>query len=61
MEFINEIVFGEGIPHSIFVVAVVITIGMALSKIKIGGVSLGSTWVLFVGIAAAELDRKSVV
>lgn len=58
MEFINEIVFGEGIPHSIFVVAVVITIGMALSKIKIGGVSLGSTWVLFVGIAAAELGMS---
>ncbi len=58
MEFINQFVFGEGIPHSIFVVAVVITIGMALSKIKIGGVSLGSTWVLFAGIAAAELSMR---
>ena len=58
MEFINQFIFGEGIPHSIFVVAVVITIGMALSKIKIGGVSLGSTWVLFAGIAAAELSMR---
>ncbi len=58
MEFINQFIFGEGIPHSIFVVAVVITIGMALSKIKVGGVSLGSTWVLFAGIAAAELSMR---
>lgn len=58
MEFINQFIFGEGIPHSIFVVAVVITIGMALSKIKVGGVSLGSTWVLFAGIAAAELGMR---
>ena len=58
MEFINQFIFGEGIPHSIFVVAVVITIGMALSKIKIGGVSLGSTWVLIAGIAAAELNMR---
>lgn len=58
MNFLQEMLFGEGIPHSIFVLAVVITIGTALSKIKIGGISLGSTWVLFAGIAASHFGMQ---
>ncbi len=54
MNFIQEMLFGAGIAHSIFILAVVITVGTLLSKIKIGGVSLGSTWVLFAGIAASH-------
>lgn len=54
MDFIENIFFGSGIPHSIFIFAIVITVGMALSKIRIGGISIGSTWVLFVGIAASH-------
>ena len=54
MNFINEMLFGQGVAHSIFVLAIVITLGTALSKIKIGGVSLGSTWVLFAGILASH-------
>ena len=54
MNFINEMFFGQGVAHSIFVLAIVITLGTALSKIKIGGVSLGSTWVLFAGILASH-------
>ena len=54
MNFINEMLFGHGVAHSIFVLAIVITLGTALSKIKIGGVSLGSTWVLFAGILASH-------
>ena len=54
MEFIRDILFGEGIAHSIFVFTVVIALGTALSKIKLGGISLGSTWILFAGIAASH-------
>ncbi len=46
--------FGEGIEHSIFVFAVVIALGTLLSKVKIAGISLGSTWVLFAGIALSH-------
>ena len=53
-EFVESMFFGNGIPHAIFIFAIVITIGTALSKIRIGGISLGSTWVLFVGIAASH-------
>ena len=51
MDWLNELVFGTGIAHSMFVFALVISIGIALGKIKIFGVSLGITWILFVGIA----------
>ena len=54
MEFIKQFVLGEGIAHSIFVLAVVIAVGRLLAKIKIGGISLGATWVLFAGIVASH-------
>ena len=53
MEFLQNMLFGGGIAHSIFVFAVVIAVGTALAKVKIAGVSLGSTWILFAGIAAS--------
>ena len=51
MNWLNDLVFGTGIAHSMFVFALVISIGIALGRIKIFGVSLGITWILFVGIA----------
>ena len=43
-----------GVAHSVLLVALSIALGLALSRIKIGGVSLGVTWVLFVGIVASH-------
>lgn len=51
MDWLYELVFGTGIAHSVFVFALVISIGIILGKIKIFGVSLGIAWILFVGIA----------
>ena len=58
MEFIEQFVFGEGIAHSIFVLAVVIAIGTLLAKIKVGGISLGATWILFAGIVASHFGMN---
>ena len=58
MEFIEQFVFGEGIAHSIFVLAIVIAVGTLLAKIKIGGISLGATWVLFAGIVASHFGMN---
>ena len=41
--------------HIILLYAIVIAIGVVLGKIKIGGVSLGVTFVLFVGIVAGHI------
>ncbi|RHJ95194.1 putative transporter [Parabacteroides bouchesdurhonensis] len=50
MDWINDLLWGEGIGHSILLLSIVIAIGIQLGKIKVFGVSLGITLVLFVGI-----------
>ncbi len=42
--------WGGGVAHSVMILAFVITIGLALGKIKIANVSLGLMWVLFTGL-----------
>ena len=50
MNCINDLLWGEGIGHSILLLSFVIAAGIQLGKIKVFGVSLGITLVLFVGI-----------
>lgn len=45
---------GTGVAHSILLVALAIAIGLFLSRIKVGSISLGVTWILFVGIVASH-------
>ncbi len=42
--------WGGGVSHSIFILALVITLGLLLGRIKVRNISLGLTWVLIVGI-----------
>ncbi len=58
MEWLSELFFGSGIGHSILLVAVVIFIGIFLGKIKIAGISLGITWILFVGILFSHFNMR---
>ncbi|MBO7263625.1 MAG: putative transporter [Alistipes sp.] len=57
LDWLKVVLMGSGDPahpsvaHTVFVLAAVIALGIALSRIKIKGVSLGMTWILFVGIA----------
>ena len=50
MNWINDLLWGEDIGHSILLLSFVIAAGIQLGKIKVFGVSLGITLVLFVGI-----------
>lgn len=50
---------GTGIAHSILLFAVVIASGLWLGKYKIKGVSIGSTWILFVGILLSHFGFVS--
>lgn len=45
---------GTGVAHSILLVALSIALGLFLSRVKIAGISLGVTWILFVGIIASH-------
>ncbi len=50
MQWLIDLFAGTGIAHSILVFALVISIGIMLGKVKIFGISLGTTWILFTGI-----------
>lgn len=58
MNWIENLFFGEGVAHSILLFALVIAIGISLGKLRIKGISLGITFVLFVGILAGHLGLK---
>lgn len=48
--------WGGGVSHSLFVLALVISLGLLLAKIKVKNVSLGLTWVLIVGIVFGHFN-----
>ena len=54
MSWFLQLVTGSGIAHSIFIIAITIAVGILLGKIKIGGISLGVTLILFTGIALSH-------
>ncbi|MGI6074130.1 MAG: putative transporter [Fermentimonas sp.] len=55
MEWLVQLVTGSGVAHAIFILALVISLGLVLGKIKIFGISLGTTWILFCAIFAGHL------
>ena len=54
----EQLFFGNGIAHSILLFAVVIGLGLYLGRFKIKGVSIGSTWILFVGILLSHFGLR---
>ena len=54
----KELFFGTGIAHSILLFAVVIASGLWLGKYKIKGISIGSTWILFLGIVLSHFGFR---
>ena len=53
-----ELFFGSGIAHTVAVFSVVIALGVLLGKIKVWGISLGITWVLFAGIFLSHIGMR---
>ena len=52
---INLFTATDSVAHIALLYAIVIAVGVYLGKIKIGGISLGVTFVLFAGIAAGHI------
>ena len=50
---------GTGIAHTILLFAVVIALGLFLGRFKIKGVSIGSTWILFIGIILSHFGFRA--
>lgn len=58
MNWFTDLFFSGGVAHSILIISIVVAAGMALSGIKIKGISLGITWILFVGIALSHFGMR---
>ncbi len=55
MEWFHSLLFEDGIAHAVLLYALTISAGVALGKIRIFGISLGVTFVLFVGLFLGHL------
>lgn len=53
--FINLFTTQDSVAHIALLYSLVIAVGVLLGKIKIGGISLGVTFVLFAGIVAGHV------
>lgn len=55
MNWLHSLLFGEGVPHSIFILTLAIALGIYLShRLKFKGITLGITWILFCAIAMSH-------
>lgn len=55
MDWVNELLWDDTVAHTIILYSLVIAAGVFLGKLKIRGVSLGITFVLFAGILMGHL------
>lgn len=63
MEWLKLLFTTDSVAHTIIVFGIVIAIGIWLGRVKIGGISLGVTWVLFAGLffswLGIEINKES--
>lgn len=55
----GDLFMGTGIAHNILLFAVVIASGLLLGKYKFKGISIGSTWILFLGIILSHFGFRA--
>ena len=58
MSWLSELFFGQGVAHSVLMFAIVIALGIVFGKVKVWGISLGITWILFVGIICSHFGMR---
>ena len=55
MQWLNSLLFNEGIAHVILLYSLAISTGVLLGKVKFFGISLGPTFILFTGLLIGPL------
>lgn len=55
MNWFLKLLTEESIPQTVIIYGIVIAIGIWLGRLKIFGISLGVTWILFMGLAVSYL------
>ncbi|MDR1594043.1 MAG: putative transporter [Prevotellaceae bacterium] len=54
MDWLSNLLWNNSVAHTVLLLAFVIAVGVVFGKIKIFGISLGMTMILFVGIAVSH-------
>lgn len=54
MKWLDSLLFSDSVAHAILIISVVIALGILFGKIKVFGISLGVTWILFIGIIVSH-------
>ncbi|MBQ9660962.1 MAG: putative transporter [Bacteroidales bacterium] len=54
----KDLFLGTGIAHTVLLFAIVIATGLWLGKYKVKGVSIGTTWILFLGILLSHFGFR---
>lgn len=54
----KDLFMGTGIGHSIMLIAFVVASGLFLGKFKFKGISIGATWILFIGILLSHFGLR---
>ena len=55
MVWFGELIMGHSVAHVLLVLSIVVALGVAAGRVKIGGVSMGIAGVLFSGIFIGHL------
>ena len=55
MEWLIKLFTEQTVAHAVVIYGLVIAIGIWLGRVKIFGISLGVTWVLFIGLLSSYL------
>ena len=55
----NDLFTGTGIAHTVLLFGIVIAVGLYLGRFKFKGVSIGSTWILFIGIILSHFGFRA--
>ena len=55
MDWINSVFLSHSSLQAVIVLSIICAVGLALGKVKIFGVSLGVTFVFFMGIVAGHI------
>lgn len=55
MNWFQSLFLEHSVANSLLIISLVIAVGLTISKIKMGRVNLGVTWILFAGIAVGQL------
>lgn len=58
MNWFLKLITEQSIPQTVMIYGIVIALGIWLGRIKIAGVSLGVTWILFLGLLVSYLGIK---